>query len=140
MKENRALISYTAILEGKTDKLREKLGILDIICDSGVSWRFLPCIFTLEDKELLQSLITYIRKECIEPHKEIEDRINFLRKEGKEALLDSHEPEETIRLAEEEMENGVLTWDEYLDECESDYNFLLDDYEELIELIEYLMK
>lgn len=140
MKQNRALISYTEILEDKTNKLREKLGApYYLVEDGGVSWRFFPCIFTLDNKELLQSLITYIREECIEPHKEIEDRINFLRKEGKEALLDSHNPE-AVRLAEEEMEEGVLTWDEYLDECESDYNFLLDDYEELIELIEYLMK
>ena len=138
MKQNRALINYTSLLEEEETELREILGVYQLKLDDGVTWRFLPCIFDLKDKGNLQTLADYIRKERIEPLKEIEDQIKLLKKEGEKAFFENPKYAEASEFASKYMDNTKFTWDELLEDCESAYESLLHDYEELIELIEYL--
>lgn len=146
MKENRALISYTKTLEGKTDKLREKLGIWHPVLDGGVSWYFIRTIFTLENPENLTSLKKYINKECLPHIKEIEEAILFLKTEGKKGK--NHYETLDIRknsdLAAEELakclERTGLDKNWFFEHVEDECKDLSNNYKELIELIEYLMK
>ena len=120
--------------------LRRRLGIYHPMLDEGVSWRFLPCIFNLENKDILQSLANYIQKEMLQPLKEIEDQLTILKREGKETFFGNPQYEDAAELSAKYMDEYGFTWDEYLEDCTSEYDGLMRGYEEIIELIEYLIE
>ena len=125
---NRALINYVSLLEKEEIKLQEKLGILELMFDGGVSWSFM--FFEPDSKENLQSLRNYIKKTNLPSLKRIKEYIRFLN-------TDSADAKDKLKAC---LENTELSKDDFLEEAERKQAYLQSHYTELIEFIEYLMK
>ena len=128
MKMNRALINYVSHLEREEGELWDKLDAMSSILEEGVNFCF-P-FFDIESKEQLQELAEYIREEKLENIKDIAEYITFLKTGCEEA-------EEALKNC---LERDGTTKEEFIEECEFDYDSIINDYAELIELIEYMMK
>ena len=163
MKDTRVLTNYIRRLEREEDILREELDSPSCMLDGGVLWAF-PDGINLDDKRELKKFLAFIVDVKVNPLTGIGELLRLasmnmedLMKEVEEDYAD--EPEESrarsIELGKalvNERKNQVDEWlagclkmtnlsrDEFFEKYEYKYNQLMDEYEEIITLIEKLME
>lgn len=139
MNPNRALINFVARLESAEWALRDKLAAPPWGIDEGVRWSF-PGV-DLDDKKKLQDLADYIERKA-KHIQDIGDCILFLKTNGEKGydMRYGLTPEDVADFLKKRTKKYKTTKEGFIGECEMDYDSLLDDYNEIIKLIEYLMK
>ena len=163
MKDTRVLTNYIRRLEHDEDKLREELDYPSCLLDGNVLWAF-PFGINLDDKKELKKFLAFIIDVKVNPLAGIGDLLKLanmnmedIMKEVEEDYLD--EPEENrsrvIALGKALMEGRkkeaddwlagclkktTLSREEFYEKYEYEYNHLMDEYDEIIKMIEMLIE
>lgn len=137
------LVNYVSHLENDADKLWE--GIPDIsksdkpaspdaIFDGYIGWKF-PVGFDPTKREEIQEFLDCIINEKIEEISGIGELFRMLKNDEENPAK-----EEAEKLLAAFLEENALTREGYFEKYETEYNRIMREYKELVELIEYLMK
>lgn len=137
------LVDYVSHLEKDVDKLWEgipdinkpdKLVSIDAIFDGYAGWKF-PVGFDTTNREETQEFLDCIINEKIEEISGIEELLRILKTDE-----ENPEKEEAEKLLAAFLEENALTREEYFEKYERECSRIMQEYTELVELIEHLMK